>query len=198
MRAGRNGMFLWSAGIQDGARLLCFGDCIWSGKPRRPRRNGAKAGDRIFVSGTIGGFGAALAYFVVGRSRGLRLPEDEEKWLRDRLIHPVARVNVGRALLASQLCTSCIDITDGVGQSLREIAEASSVVMKVDFDTLPVHPVTRKVASMIGCDLERIVFGIGLDLELLGTMRGRKRRRWPKLTGCTTAAKYWRVPPVWL
>src|SRR5207247_2195792 len=76
-----------------------------------------------------------------------------------------------RALSASGLCTSCIDVTDGVGQSLREVAQASSVCLEIEVETLPIHPVTRKVAHFLNCPLETIVFGIGLDLELLGTLR---------------------------
>ena len=142
-------------------------------------RTGATVGDLIFVSGNVGGFGTALAYFIVARSRGLRLSESEESWLRERLIRPIARVDVGRALLASSICTSCIDITDGVGQSLREIAEASRVCLQVDADAIPVHPVTLKVADFLGCGVETIVFGIGLDLELLGTVRAKQSLTMP-------------------
>jgi thiamine-monophosphate kinase len=142
-------------------------------------RSGAKVGDRIFVSGDIGGFGAALAYFIVARPKGLHLSEVEERWLRDRLIRPVARVDVGRTLVASGLCTSCIDVTDGVGQSLREIAEASRVCLQVDFESLPVHEITSRVANMLGCGLEKIVFGIGLDLELLGTVAAQQSSSLP-------------------
>jgi thiamine-monophosphate kinase len=70
--------------------------CIESGNALL--RSGAQVGDRIFVSDDIGGFGAALAYFVVAKSRGLQLSQDEEHWLRDKLIRPIARVDVGRAL----------------------------------------------------------------------------------------------------
>jgi thiamine-monophosphate kinase len=142
-------------------------------------RGGAMIGDQIFTSGEVGGFGAALAYFVAARPRGLLLSESEEEWLRERLIRPVARVDVGRSLLASGSCTSCIDITDGVGQSLREIAEASGVCLQVETNSLPVNPITRKVASLLGCDLETIVFGIGLDLQLLGTLSSQKSSAYP-------------------
>jgi thiamine monophosphate kinase len=54
--------------------------------------------------------------------------------------------------------------------SLREIAESSRACLQVDFDSLPVHATTSKVANMLGCGLEKIVFGLGLDLELLGTV----------------------------
>jgi thiamine-monophosphate kinase len=136
-------------------------------------RTGATVGDKLFVSGHVGGFGTALAYFIVARSRGFRLDGNEENWLRDKLIRPVARVDVGRELSESGQCTSCIDITDGVGQSLIEIAEPSRVKLQVDMASLPVNPITRKVADYLKCTVARIVFGIGLDLELLGTVQSR-------------------------
>jgi thiamine-monophosphate kinase len=146
--------------------------CIESGNALL--RSGAQVGDRIFVSDDIGGFGAALAYFVVAKSRGLQLSQDEEHWLRDKLIRPIARVDVGRALFFSGLCTSCMDVTDGLGQSLRELAEASHACLLIDFELVPVHPITSKVASMLGCSLDKMVFGLGLDLQLLGTMSTRQ------------------------
>jgi thiamine-monophosphate kinase len=132
-------------------------------------RSGAKIGDRLFVSGLVGGFGTALAYFIVARERGMLLSETEETWLRDRLIRPSARVDIGRALSSSGLCTSCIDITDGVGQTLIELSQASQKQLEVDVERLPLHSTTKKVADFLKCDFGRIAFGIGLDLELMGT-----------------------------
>jgi thiamine-monophosphate kinase len=134
-------------------------------------RTRAQIGDKLFASGCVGGFGTALAYFIVARERGLQLSAQEELWLRDRLIRPVARVEIGRSLSASMACTSCIDVTDGVGQSLLEIAEASGVRLRVEVRSLPIHPLTAKVANFLNCTIEKIVLGIGLDLELLGTVR---------------------------
>jgi len=133
-------------------------------------RSGAKIGDKVFVSGTLGGFGTALAYFVVAQERGLRLGKEDEDWLKSRLIKPVARVNIGCRLSDSGFCTSCIDVTDGVGQSLIELAQASKARFEIDMSALPLHPATQKVAEFLNCDVGKIVFGIGLDLELIGTL----------------------------
>jgi thiamine-monophosphate kinase len=134
-------------------------------------RSSAKVGDRIFVSGTIGGFGTALAYFIVAKPLGLRLREEWEYWLKARLIRPVPRIETGRSLALSGNCTACMDITDGVGQSLRELAEASDVHLGVDVNSLPLHPSTEAVAKFLNRPIEHLVFGIGLDLELMGTYR---------------------------
>jgi thiamine-monophosphate kinase len=136
------------------------------------KRNGAKLGDRLFATGSVGGFGAALAYFVVAKNRGLLLTDLEEAWLKSKLIRPIARVHVGQELAASGKCTSCMDITDGLFQSLVEISQASNVRIVVNFDEIPIDPIVKKVAAYLECPVETIVLGIGLDLELLGTLAG--------------------------
>jgi len=62
-----------------------------------------------------------------------------------------------------------MDMTDGLGQSLKEISEASKVRIRIDVSALPMNPVVVKIAEFLKCKPEKIVFGIGLDLELLGT-----------------------------
>ena len=67
-----------------------------------------------------------------------------------------------------------IAIRDGglFGQSLFELAEASRVAFRIFKDRLPVHRTTEIVANFLDIDSEGILFGIGLDLELLGTFDG--------------------------
>jgi thiamine-monophosphate kinase len=176
MRGFVHGGAEWGVPVVGGdtgwASAVCLSATVFGSiqNGRALRRNGAKPGDRLFVTGPIGGFGTALAYFVIAKDQGLRLSEDEEKWLLERLVHPVARVDMGRKLVLSGVCTSCMDITDGVGQSLRELAEASDVRLEIDIQHLPIHDITKKVAEFLKCPLNQLVFGIGLDLELLGSV----------------------------
>jgi thiamine-monophosphate kinase len=137
-------------------------------------RSTARPGDQVFVSGTVGGFGTALAYFIVANQLGLRLRTEWEDWLKERLVRPEPRIKIGRTLALSGKCTSCIDITDGVGQSLRELSEASNVEFCVDVNALPIHPSTFAVAEFLNRPVEHLVFGIGLDLELIGTFQAEK------------------------
>lgn len=139
-------------------------------------RSGAQPGDKIFVSGTVGGFGTALAYFIAAKPSGFALSNDEEAWLKHKLVNPTARVDIGRVLSQTGTCTSCMDITDGVGQSLRELAEASDLHFVVYPDRLPVSPITHKVANFLGKKTQDIVFWIGLDLELIGTVTAVSRQ----------------------
>lgn len=133
-------------------------------------RSGAQENDCVFVTGTIGGFGTALLYYIVARPRGFALPSEDEEFLLDRLIRPRARVTLGRALALSGSCSACMDITDGVGRSMFELAAASQKSFLISEDLLPVHPASYKVAEFLEMTIEDVVFGIGLDLELLGTV----------------------------
>lgn len=134
-------------------------------------RSGSSVGDSVFVSGQLGGFGAALAYFSVARERGLSLGKDAESFLIEKLVRPRPRVEIGQMLSASGICTSCMDITDGVGQSIRELSQASGLAFRILESQLPINSVLIEIAEFLEADVAHMVFGIGLDLELLGTVR---------------------------
>jgi thiamine-monophosphate kinase len=102
---------------------------------RALRRSGARPGDAICVTGTLGD--AALA---------LRTPQvpdaTEAAFLLERLQRPTPRVATGRALLG--LATAAIDISDGLAADLGHVLAASSVGATVELAALPLsHPVRR-------------------------------------------------------
>ena len=93
-------------------------------KPRRVlTRAGARPGDEVYVTGTLGG--AAL---------GLKTREGEnfEKYLR-----PVPRVRMGMLLGRNRAASACIDLSDGLADGLRQIAAASGVGIAVDEASIP-------------------------------------------------------------
>ena len=69
------------------------------------------------------------------------------------------------------LFTACMDITDGLGQSLLEFGAASGVRLVMDAEALPLSRATLAVVKALGVDPMAIVGGIGLDLQLLVTTR---------------------------
>lgn len=134
------------------------------------RRSTAKPGDVVFTTGQLGGFSTALAYFISAKPNGFSLSNDYEKYLKDKLTNPQPRVSIGRSLSLSKVCTSCQDVTDGVGRTLHEIAVASQVSFDIIWDRIPVHPASQLVANFLAIPVEELIFGIGLDLELVGTL----------------------------
>ncbi|MDB4908187.1 MAG: thiamine-monophosphate kinase [Gemmatimonadetes bacterium] len=118
-------------------------------------RNGAQAGDSIYVTGVLGGPGAALARLV-----GMRRPDPAH---RERFAHPVARLREGR-WLARAGATAAIDVSDGLAADLAHLAAASAVRLEVHLDRVPlVEGVTAMQAMASGEEFELVVTGRGLD-----------------------------------
>lgn len=94
------------------------------------RRDAAREGDDIWVTGTLGDAAAALAQLQAG---GVADPA-----LRARLDLPEPRVAFGVAL--APLAHACIDVSDGLLQDLGHVCRASGVGAEVDVDRLPASP----------------------------------------------------------
>lgn len=95
------------------------------------RRDGARAGDDIWVSGTLGD--AALA--VAARNRKIRLSTRQLAAASQRLDRPTPRVGLGLALRG--IARSAIDVSDGLLGDLGHICERSRVAAVIEFDALP-------------------------------------------------------------
>jgi thiamine-monophosphate kinase len=138
------------------------------------RRNGAKAGDDVWVSGNIGD--AALA--VAHRNGRLVLSEGDYHEAVMRLYEPTPRVGLGQALRG--LATSAIDISDGLLGDLGHICRLSGVGATVDLNSIPVSAIGAKhVNSKAG--LTAIVAG-GDDYELCFTAAATTRDSIQELT----------------
>jgi thiamine-monophosphate kinase len=96
------------------------------------RRRGAKVGDAVCVTGSLGGAGAAL--YAITHS----LPCPRE--LARRLFEPVPRIGEGIALGESGVVTAMMDISDGLAASLYELSRANrGIGFKIYADKIPVH-----------------------------------------------------------
>lgn len=98
------------------------------------RRDGARVGDDIWVSGTLGDAAGALAQWQAG--------EAMQAALRARLDRPTPRVELGSALRG--MATACIDISDGLLADLAHLCKASGVGARVDADALPASAALRE------------------------------------------------------
>lgn len=64
-----------------------------------------------------------------------------------------------------------MDITDGVGRTIFEFTRASNVSVVIEEGALPLHATTTKVAKFLQMEVYDVIFGIGLDLQLMGTVK---------------------------
>ncbi|MBB6600036.1 thiamine-phosphate kinase [Luteimonas sp. MC1825] len=124
------------------------------------RRDGARVGDGVWVSGTLGDAAAALAQW---RARGAIDRIDAA--LRARLDRPLPRIALGRALAG--LAHACLDVSDGLLADLGHVCAASGVGAEIDVDTLPASAALQ--AALAGDALRALQAGGGDDYELCFT-----------------------------
>jgi thiamine-monophosphate kinase len=112
-------------------------------------RAGAKVGDSLWVTGRLGGPGAAVRAL-----QAAQLPSAE---LRARFAHPVARIAEG-LWLAEHGASALIDISDGLSSDARHIAAASGVALEIDVASIPCVPdVVPRAAATSGEEYELLV-----------------------------------------
>lgn len=130
---------------------------------REIRRNGARAGDDIWVSGTIGD-----AFLGLGARRGAypQLTAEDRAALIARFQVPEPRVALGPALAG--IAHAMIDISDGLLADLGHICETSRVAAIVALDTLPLSAGAQKLAASESGLRAQLATG-GDDYELLFT-----------------------------
>lgn len=97
-------------------------------------RTGARPGDEIWVSGSLGGAALGLAH----RLGQVQLPSHSAEACLERLHAPEPRVALGRALLG--VASAAIDVSDGLLADLGHLLARSGVAAVVDFGRLPAHP----------------------------------------------------------
>lgn len=125
------------------------------------RRDGARPGDEIWVSGVLGSAAVALA----ARQGRVALAPEELAVLAPALDRPEPRVALGLALRG--LAHAAIDLSDGLLADLGHILERSGVGAEVAWERLPTHPAVA--ARLAEPPVRRAVLAGGDDYELCFT-----------------------------
>jgi thiamine-monophosphate kinase len=126
-------------------------------------RSGARVGDRIFVTGEVGGSSAALVEMQGGRKVNRR------EYARH--FFPEPRIEVGRVLREKGLASAMIDLSDGLSTDLAHICEESGVGAEIEASRIPRARVGKAAREV---SLELALHG-GEDYELLFTAAAGKR-----------------------
>lgn len=135
-------------------------------------RAGAKKGDLIFVTGTVGDAALGLQQLKKGKKEG---------GLVQQHLTPVPRVKEGQAIARQGLATAMIDISDGLVADLGHIAEASQVGAEVRLSRLPISEEYRKEVKAYSPDPYALALTGGEDYELLFTSAPEKEQAVGKL-----------------
>ncbi len=123
------------------------------------RRDAARPGDVIYVSGTLGDAAAGLRIVQQGQA-----VDENGSWLISRLNRPEPRVELG--MMVSACCKCAIDISDGLAADLGHILEASQCGATVNIDAIPLsHQLVEFSLNRDEVDWNRVLSG-GDDYEL--------------------------------
>jgi thiamine-monophosphate kinase len=136
------------------------------------RRSGARPGDLLYLTGTLGGAATELAALSNPStnlsSRPKRSAVERHLYFAGGSDHPQLypqpRTSTGQAL--RHLATACIDLSDGLSTDLTHLCQASHVAAEIDAARLPLHPLTNTLTPAAA--LHNALHG-GEDYELLFT-----------------------------
>jgi len=126
------------------------------------RRDGAKVGDGIFVTGTLGDARLALAFLKGERT----VNKAHQATICDKLYKPIARVEQGLAL--KEFASAAIDISDGLAADLSHLLERSHVGAEIVLNDIPVTKALRENADT--SERHAMVLSGGDDYELCFTV----------------------------
>jgi thiamine-monophosphate kinase len=151
---------------------------VGSVRPRRILKRGiGRAGDGLYVTGTIGAAAAGLGW-LREHAKG---PEDapSDQGLAEcvaRYRRPEPRARVGALLGRTRTATACMDLSDGLAEAVRQVAEASGTGAKIDAAAIPIAAAARTWFSDHGGNSVLAAVAGGDDYELLFTLPNRRSK----------------------
>jgi len=145
-------------------------------------RNGARVGDDLYVSGTLGE--AAL---------GLKILQDKKlkrksKRLIERHLVPTPRIQLGQTIAKKNLASAMIDVSDGLLIDVSHILEESRVGARIWEDRIPLSGVYRNWVKIYSNDPYQIALNGGEEYELLFAAPQKNR------TGILSLARSLKIP----
>ncbi|MGH9159793.1 MAG: thiamine-phosphate kinase [Vicinamibacteraceae bacterium] len=202
-RASRMGVVGGNVSLSPGP---LFVDVTAIGAAKRRKllyRHGARVGDSLFVTGSLGGAAAGLLWlqragtvertdswqpgvessFPSAQGQGsieaepfMALEPAVAPALR-RYLRPDVRSRIGQSVGRARAASACVDLSDGLADALRQMAAASGVGVQVDADAIPVDASAREVAARLSAAPLTLALSGGEDYELLFAVPQRSTRR---------------------
>lgn len=164
--AGRAGISIVGGNIARSPGPLIV-DVTATGSVHRRRvltRGGARSGDDLYVTGTLGGSAAGLRLL---HHQGAYPKEAAAGALAVRHLRPEPRGRFGLMLGRNQAARACIDLSDGLADGVRQLGQASGLGAIIDADAVPIQEGATALDALCG----------GEDYELLFAVSPRLRSR---------------------
>jgi thiamine-monophosphate kinase len=138
-------------------------------------RSGARLGDQIFVTGSLGAAAAGLRLIERGAHLAEQNLADEDSQKLDhillRQLRPEARVGWGMVLGEERLATAMIDLSDGLSSDINHLCAASGVGALIDSSLLPIDSYVTELCGRRALDPLQLALHGGEDFELLFTVK---------------------------
>lgn len=131
------------------------------------RRTGARIGDRVFVTGTIGDAALGLKLRDTASKRW-KLSPKMRKHLATRYLVPEPRSALATAV--RNHATAAMDVSDGLAGDLAKLCRASGIAAEIEVGCVPLSPAAR-AALAADPKLIETIFGGGDDYEIVCTVR---------------------------
>ncbi len=152
------------------------------------RRDTARSGDLLYVSGTLGSAAAGFLLLEAGyrlrpdktvrcpgRSRLLPTRAAEVARLIRHHVDPRPKLELGRALADGGVASAAIDLSDGLSRDLHRLCRASGRSATLEVESLPVDTGIRELDGLVRLDPLRLALFGGEDYGLLFTVPKRRR-----------------------
>jgi len=133
-------------------------------------RSGAKAGDSIYVSGSLGGAAAGLD--ILENQKAKKSLKDWELKLTHKQLKPSPSLETGKLLQLHRIATSLIDISDGLSSDLNHLCKESQVGAKINAAKIPIDENLKFYSDQPEKSLDLALNG-GEDFELLFTVNSK-------------------------
>ncbi|HSE17477.1 MAG TPA: thiamine-phosphate kinase [Pyrinomonadaceae bacterium] len=148
------------------------------------KRTGARSGDQIFVTGSLGAAAAGLRLIERGAHLAEQNLADEDSQKLDhvllRQLRPEPRVGWGIVLGEERLATAMIDLSDGLSSDLNHLCTASNVGALIDSSLLPIDERVVELCGRRALDPLQLALHGGEDFELLFTVSPENVTRLPR------------------
>jgi len=145
------------------------------GHRRALRREGARRGDELYVTGAVGSAAAGLAMLEAGCLR-----EDLSGPAREclaRYERPEPRLRLGGIVGRARAAAAGIDLSDGLADAASRLAHAAGLGIVIDADALPILAGTTAWARSAGRDPVELAVAGGDDYELAFAVSPKRRAR---------------------
>ncbi len=139
-------------------------------KGRALRRDRARPGEAICVSGPLGDSAAGLELLLGHLDAQGDAPGRDRKALVRAHLHPPFEVPLGRHLVSTRACRCAIDVSDGLLLDLGHVMEESRLGARLEISRIPLSPALRRVARAAGRDPLSWALSGGEDYRLLFTL----------------------------